>query len=689
MKLRLALDVGGTFTDVVLDCDGARLTANVPTTPTAPDDGIFDGVKKVLRSAGRSIAEVASLIHGTTLATNALLERRGARTALITTDGFRDSIEIGTESRYDQYDLSAPRTPPLLDRSNRFTVRERIDARGNVVVPLDYAQLGTLVNQLKERDIESVAICFLHSYANGSHEYETARFLSSALSGVPLSLSCEVCPEIREYERATTTVANAYVRPLMEQYLLRMQERLVQAGFRGNLMLMSSSGGLTSVELACQFPIRLVESGPAGGVIFASRVAEQQEQTQAIALDMGGTTAKICLITDGQVQMSRSFEFDRAAKFMKGSGIPIRVPAIELVEIGSGGGSIAAIDPLGRLRVGPESSSAVPGPACYKKGGRHPTVTDANLLLGLLDKDHFVGGAMPLSPDLAKDAFEAAFLQTLHLEAVAAAYAVYEVVCESMANAIKMHAAERGINTANGCLVISGGAAALHACRIAEKLNVGAIIVPPDAGVGSAVGFLTAPISFEQVRTRYMRVNSAFQAVNMVDLLESMRTSVVAASRIPSSEQVLSRIGYMRYVGQGHEIPVEIEAADLCEDAAVLITDRFNRTYQRLYGRTIPNAEIEIIAWSVRVSEAVSKSRYDLQPITPSAPEPDSFLEHYDGMRNSFVQLPVYQRTHLRHGAVIIGPAIIAEEQTSSFVMTSFEARIDGAGNILMERKKG
>ena len=688
MKSRIAVDVGGTFTDVVLDYGAERFTAKVPTTPVTPDDGIFDGVTKVLRSAGQSIAEVSDFIHGTTLATNALLERRGARTALITTDGFRDTIEIGTESRYDQYDLSAPRTPPLLDRSNRFTVRERIDARGNVILPLGLAELDSLVDQLKQRNIESVAICFLHSYANGVHEREAAQFLEGALPGVPLSLSSQVCPEIREYERATTTVANAYVRPLMEQYLLRMQDRLVQAGFHGKLMLMSSSGGLTSIELACLFPIRLVESGPAGGVIFASRVAEQQGQTRAIALDMGGTTAKICLITDGQVEMSRSFEFDRAAKFMKGSGIPIRVPAIELVEIGSGGGSIAAIDSLGRLRVGPESASAIPGPASYNKGGHLPTVTDANLLLGLLDEDCFAGGAMPLSPELARDAFEGVFRQKLGLDAQASAHAVYEVVCESMANAVKMHAAERGINTRDGCLIISGGAAALHACRIAEKLNVATIIVPPNAGVGSAVGFLTAPVSFEQVRTRYMRVNAAFDAIDMIELLESMRRSVAAASGLPPSDQVFSRVGYMRYVGQGHEIPVEIEAQDLRENAGAIVTGRFTKTYQRLYGRTIPNAEIEIIAWSVRVSQAVSVDRCDLDLVAPSTPEPDSFLSHYDGVRKGFVSLPVYQRTNLRNGAVVVGPAIIAEEQTSSFVTASFEASIDGVGNIVMQRKK-
>ena len=380
--LRLAADVGGTFTDIVAERDGHRWTAKVLTTPAAPEEGVLTGIAAILNMTGAVTGDIQTFVHGTTLATNAIIERRGARTALIATEGFRDILEIGTESRYDQYELAIARPRPLAPRPLRFTVRERVDARGRVLLPLDEADVAAVADRLRGADVESVAIAFIHAYVDGAHERQCAALLHAALPGVRISMSHEVCPEIREYERTSTTVANAYVQPLMDSYLGRMEERLRADGFRGTLCLMTSGGGLTSVDLARRFPVRLVESGPAGGAVFAAQVAARLGERHVIAFDMGGTTAKISLIEDYRSETVRVFEVDRAARFLKGSGLPVRIPVVEMVEIGAGGGSLARLDALKRVTVGPESASSVPGPACYGLGGASPAVTDADLVLG-------------------------------------------------------------------------------------------------------------------------------------------------------------------------------------------------------------------------------------------------------------------------------------------------------------------
>ena len=689
MSVRLSADVGGTFTDIVLEKSGRRWTNKVLTTSAAPEQGVLTGIQAALALSETGISEVETFVHGTTLATNALIERRGANTALIATDGFRDVLEIGTESRYDQYELAIIRPKPLVPRPLRFTVRERIDARGKLLLPLDEDDVRAVTAAIKAAGIESVAIAFMHAYVDGTHERRCAALLREAMPDLRISLSCEVCPEIREYERTSTTVTNAYVQPLMDSYLRRMQEQLSAAGFRGVLCLMTSGGGLTSVELARRFPVRLVESGPAGGAVFAAGIAAQLDEPRVLAFDMGGTTAKITLIEDFQSETVRVFEVDRAARFLKGSGLPVRIPVIEMVEIGAGGGSLAGLDSLKRVTVGPESASSVPGPACYGLGGTRPAVTDADLALGLIDPAYFAGGSITLQPDLARAALQVAVGEGLGLSPDMAAYAVYEVVCENMASAARAHTVERGVTASQHTVIAFGGAAPLHVARVAEKIGVLRVIVPPNAGVGSAIGFLAAPVSYEMVRTTYMRLD-AFDAGVAAGLLQDMADGVrawvePAAHGAPLSER---RTAYMRYVGQGHEIAVALPQHALGPDDDALLRTHFERSYQALFKRVIPNAAIEVMAWSVLVTTSTECPAVVPAPPPSDAPPAAATSPVFDGRSGRWINVPRYRRDGLRPGARLAGPAIIAEDETATFVTDSFDAWIDGIGAIVMQRKE-
>ncbi|WP_035659710.1 hydantoinase/oxoprolinase family protein, partial [Bradyrhizobium sp. STM 3809] len=573
-EVRLAVDIGGTFTDLVLDIGDHRRTRKLLTTPTQPEQAVLDGVGLILADAKARISDIDVFIHGTTLATNAIIERRGARTALIATSGFRDVLDIGTESRYDQYDLSIDKPKPLVPRALRFTVPERVDAHGDVRLPLDEAAVRALVPQLRAQNVASVAIAFLHAYANPAHERRAGEILAEDMPGVSITLSSAVCPEIREYERTSTAVANAYVQPLMDSYLARMEQALRIKQFRGAIYLVTSGGGVTSIETARRFPVRLVESGPAGGAIFAGQIAARLGERKVLSFDMGGTTAKICLIENYQPESSRVFEVDRAARFLKGSGLPVRIPVIEMVEIGAGGGSIAHIDAMKRVTVGPESASSEPGPACYGRGGQRPAVTDSDVALGMIDPDAFAGGTIKLDPELSRQALLRDVGAPLGLDAETAAYAVHEVVCENMASAARVHAVERGAVIGQHTLIAFGGAAPLHAARVAEKIGVARVIVPSNAGVGSAVGFLAAPIAYELVRSRHARLDD-FDTALVSSLLQEMADEARAlvepgAAGAPVRER---RAAFMRYVGQGHEISVELPNRALtAEDLPALRT---------------------------------------------------------------------------------------------------------------------
>ena len=688
-RTRLSADVGGTFTDIVLQQGARRWTTKVLTTPAAPEEGVLAGIQSAMALSGTSIADVDTFVHGTTLATNAIIERRGAKTALIATDGFRDIIEIGTESRYDQYELALARPKPLVPRPLRFTVRERIDARGKLLLPLNEADVAALAERLRAAAVESVAIAFMHAYVDGAHERRCEALLRAALPGVRFSLSSEVCPEIREYERTSTTIANAYVQPLMDSYLQRMDARLREEGFTGVLCLMTSGGGLTSVDLARRFPVRLVESGPAGGSVFAAQIAAMLGETKVLAFDMGGTTAKISLIEDYQSETVRMFEVDRAARFLKGSGLPVRIPVIEMVEIGAGGGSLARLDALKRVTVGPQSASSVPGPACYGGGGLHPAVTDADVVLGLIDPADFAGGSITLRPDLARTALSTDIGDGLGLSADMAAYAVYEMVCENMASAARAHTVERGVSASQHTMIAFGGAAPLHVARVAEKIGVGRVIVPPNAGVGSAIGFLAAPVSYEMVRTSYMQLGS-FDPATAASLLAEMTGDIrawvePAAHGAPLTER---RVAFMRYIGQGHEIAVDLPLRDLAPGDDLVLRAQFERSYQLLFKRVIPNAAIEIMAWSVLMSTKTAFPDPIALPAATQAADPVGTVAVFDGRSGQMVPVPRYRREQLRPGARLAGPALIVEDETTTFVTDGFDVWIDGLGSIVMDRKQ-
>ncbi|MBT8473504.1 MAG: hydantoinase/oxoprolinase family protein, partial [Marinicaulis sp.] len=519
---RLGVDIGGTFTDVVLEVDGAQLSTKELTTYAAPEEAIITAVKRVCADASVEPGSITQFIHGTTLATNALIERRGAKTALITTKGFRDVIEMRTESRFEQYDLNLKLPEPLLPRYQRYVLDERIAANGDVLRPLVERDVEALVEEIADAGYESVAVGFLHSYLNCAHEELVRRVLNDKLPGVMVSLSSEVSPQLREYERFTTVAANAYIKPLMKSYLDRLKDRLKAEGVDCPLFLIHSGGGLISLENAAEFPVRLVESGPAGGAIYAAHVAERHGVNKALSFDMGGTTAKICLIKDYMPKTARVFEVARSFRFKKGSGMPISIPVIDMVEIGAGGGSLAHVDSMRQIRVGPKSAGSEPGPAAYDRGGDKPAVTDADLVLGKLDAENFAGGSIKLSEENAARALDSTIGNILSINTTTAAHGLIEVVDENMANAARVHAVENGEDLSEYTMIAFGGAAPLHAGRLCEKLGLSRFIVPPGAGVGSAIGFLRAPFSFEATRSVYTQI-SEFDADAVHDLLQILR----------------------------------------------------------------------------------------------------------------------------------------------------------------------
>src|SRR3954462_83855 len=686
--VRMAVDIGGTFTDIVLDRGTERLTRKVLTTAKRPEEGVLDGARLVLGDAGLHFSDIDVFVHGTTLATNAIIERRGARTALIATDGFRDVLDIANESRYDQYDLTIEKPKPLVPRALRFTVPERVDIHGEVRLALDEDAVAARVAALRHNGIEAVAICFMHSYVNPAHEERTAAILKMAMPGLSVTLSSEVCPEIREYERTSTAVANAYVQPLMDGYLARMDDALRHEQFRGAIYLVTSGGGLTSIDTARKYPVRLVESGPAGGAIFAAQVAARAAEKKVLSFDMGGTTAKICLIENFEPNSARVYEVDRAARFLKGSGLPVRIPVIEMVEIGAGGGSIARVDALKRVTGGPEGPPPEPGPACYGRGGLRPAVTDADVALGKIDPDAFAGGTIKLDAELSRQALLRDMGEPLGLSAETSAYAVHEVVCENMASAARVHAVERGAVVGQHTLIAFGGAAPLHAARVAEKIGVSRVIVPSNAGVGSAVGFLAAPIAYELVRSRHVRLDD-FDVAGVSDLLQEMATEARAlvepgAAGAPVRER---RAAFMRYVGQGHEIMVGLPNRPLSKDDLAGLRQSFETGYSALVERPIPGAAIEVLSWSVlATTDARNPEKVAAVPRKPAGKASGS-RKFFDGRAGKVVEIPLYHRDQMAPGVTIAGPAVIAEDETSTFVSTSFDAHIDGAGSIVMERK--
>jgi N-methylhydantoinase A len=686
---RLAVDIGGTFTDLALEHDGRRTTIKVLTTPSAPEQGVMTGVTAITQAAGIAAADIGLIIHGTTLATNAIIERKGARTALITTEGFRDVIAMGNESRYDQYDLNIVLPEPLVPRYLRLTVPERLDNTGKILRPLDDNAVKALIPVLNQEAVESIAVGLLHAFVNPVHERRIAAILQEALPDIRFSLSSDVSPEMREWERFSTTVANAYVQPMMARYLRRLEADLHAAGATAPLFLMMSGGGLTTIETACRFPIRLVESGPAGGAIFSAHIARECGLDNVLSFDMGGTTAKICLIDNFKPQTARTFEVARVGRFRKGSGLPLRIPVIEMVEIGAGGGSLAHVDSMGRIGVGPESAGAAPGPACYGKGGLHPAVTDANLALGRYDPTRFAGGSIALDVAAAHDALLADVGAKLALTAEMAALGVVEMVDENMANAARVHAIESGKTYDGRTLIAFGGGGPVHACRVAEKVGISRVLVPSGAGVGSAIGFLRAPVGYEVVRSLYQRLSS-FNVTAVNDLLDDMRHEAEDAVRLGSfgTATMETRTAYMRYVGQGHEIAVALPNQVLREDDIALIRNRYDTEYARLFDRPVPGSDIEIMSYAVvvtTVSDAIQPIARDDSLFT-SEPAPERTQLVRDTVTGEVSEWAIHDRTKLPPASIVAGPAIITEDETSTLVGPGWSATVNGLGYLELTR---
>ena len=563
-QIRVVIDLGGTFTDFVLARRGAFHTNKVLTTHEAPERAVMRGLSRLMSISDTSPEDIGLIVHGTTLATNAIIERKGARVAMLTTQGHRDVLELADESRFDQYDLRLVKPQPLIPRDLRFGIPERLAADGSVLVPLDLATIKTIAEVLIDKQIESVAICFLHSFINPEHERSVARVLRRQIPGIHLSLSSQVSPVIREYERFSTTVANAYVQPKIDRYLEHLEGQLGEAGFTCPLYLFLSNGSLAEVAIAREFPIRLVESGPAGGAVFSSHIAQTNKEDRILSFDMGGTTAKICLIDDAEPQKSDTFEMAREHRFRRGSGLPVRVPVIDMVEIGAGGGSIARVDQLARIAVGPDSAGSEPGPACFDLGGSDATVTDANLLLGRLEPEGFANGEILLNAALAESAIRNNLAEPLGMQVPQAAAGVAAIIEEDMANAAREHATESGKSLIGRTLVAFGGAAPAHAISVADKLGVGRVIIPSDAGVGSAIGFLMAPVAYELSRSCSVRL-SQFSPEVLNELYRTMSDEAhrVVASAAPLQERNETRLARMRYVGQGYDIAVPMPVRKL------------------------------------------------------------------------------------------------------------------------------
>ena len=688
-SIRVGADIGGTFTDVVLERGGDQFSTKVLTNYSEPEQAIIDGLVKVTRLAGVEIAQVDQLIHGTTLATNALIERRGASTAFITSKGFRDVIEMRTEGRFEQYDLNLSLPPPLISREHRYVVDGRIAASGRELIALDESALREIAGRIRAGGYESIAIGFIHAYVNSAHERRAREIIAEELPGVAISISSEVSPQMREFERFNTVCANAFVKPLMASYLERLVDRLRAVGGRCPVFMMHSGGGLISVQSAIEFPVRLLESGPAGGAIYAADFAARFGLDKVLSYDMGGTTAKICLIENCLPKTARTFEVARTYRFKKGSGMPVSIPVIEMVEIGAGGGSLGWVDEMRQIRVGPESAGSEPGPACYDRGGDKPAVTDADLLLGRLDAERFAGGEIHLEIEHSKAAMQRAIGEPLQMDNETAAIGICEVVDENMANAARVHAVESGKELAEFTMIAFGGAAPLHASRLCEKLDIDALLIPPGAGVGSAIGFLRAPFGFEAVRGAFLRLSEFDPAwTNRLIAELSEEAERFARAGAPDAELVREIKAYMRYQGQGWEIVVMLPNRDFANDDAAEIRKLFEAEYIRLFGRALEGLDIEIMNWSVQVRSELQQSARVEQAEAGTARASAEVRRIFDAREQRFVDAGVYQRDELQSGDRVDGPAVIIERETSTVVTSRYQAVRQADGCLLLTQKE-
>ena len=688
--MRLAIDIGGTFTDIVLEKKHNIFTKKVLTSATKPELAVINGVLELLEELKIKPFEIKIIIHGTTLATNAIIERKGAKCCFITTKGFRDVLDIGYESRFDQYDLLLDKTLSIIPRRDRFVVSERTNVDGKILNPLNLNEINPLIKKIKEGKFKSIGIGFLHSYANSKNEKVLKTILKKEFPELQISISSEVCPEIREFERFTTTAINAYIKPLMSRYLKSLETKLKSSGFNSSFLLMTSGGSLTNVKNASDFPIRLVESGPAGGVILANSVARELNLDQVISFDMGGTTAKITIIENKNPNKAREFEVDRKSRFQKGSGLPIRIPVIEMVEIGAGGGSIARINKLDQITIGPDSAGSSPGPACYGLGGENPTITDADLIVGKLNPKNFAAGKIELFPEKSKKVINNNIAKKLNFSLEDASIGITEMVDETMANAARVHSVEQGHHTENKTLIAFGGAAPLHVSRIAEKLKVKKIIIPTNASVGSAIGFLRAPIGYEIVQSyRFFLKDFNSKALNnFLSKMVNESKKVIDLKNI-NSKPLTERYVFMRYFGQGHEIKIKIDNRKFINSDIKYLKKNFEIEYKKLYGRVLPNAEIEAMTWIVSIStnQKIEKKISDVKNyVFKSTKNKMKILS----IKNSkYIEIDHYERKKLKPGYLIKGSCVISEEQTTTIISKNFQTKVLSNGYLEITKKRG
>jgi len=663
-----------------------RLTKALTTYPD-PTIGIYNGIADLEKKFDLDISQLETIVHGTTLITNAIIERKGSKTAFITTRGFEDVLEIGRELRYDIYDLFLTMPKPLVPRNLRYGVSERIDKNGKVLTPLSDAELRALGKQLISEDIEAVGVCLLNSFANTSHEQQVGTYLAEHLPEIYFSLSSEIMPEIREYERSSATAMNAYVQPLTDRYLKKLERELGEKGFSGKLLIMNSAGRLTTIAGARKSPIQLLESGPAGGSMAGVYFGKQKNKENLLCFDMGGTTAKASLIFEGRPEISNNFEAGRVKRFKKGSGLPVRIPVIDMIEIGAGGGSIARVDKLGLLTVGPDSASSTPGPACYGLGGEDPTVTDADLILGYLNDAFFLGGTMSLDREAAHRAIEKKLAIPLGISVEEAAHGIHKIVNENMANASRVHVLEKGMDPRHFSMIAFGGAGPVHAFGVADLLNAPQLIIPVGAGVTSAVGFLLSPIAQEDIHSHISNVeDTEWNEVNeFLKQMEKRGKAFLVNSGEPLSQAVVERVVEMRYEGQGHEITITLPDGNLSDLSVPEIESRFKAEYEFRYSKSIDDVPLQFVTWRVLVKGLipeieVKQAEFSSNDSTASRGTRQVYFES-----TGYMNCPVFYRYALPEGFSQQGPMIIEEMESTTVIGLNCQVSIDEFKNIVID----
>jgi len=699
---RLGCDIGGTFTDFVLlhDQTGEIKTYKCLTTPRDPSDAVEHGIREMEKTTPGFVEQMDEVIHGTTLVINSIIERKGAKTGLITTKGFRDVLEIGRSIRYSTYDVFAEFPNPLIPRHLRFEVDERIRSDGSILKPLGPEEATRVVRTLLKKGVESIAVCLINSFENPAHERMLKEIIEKEAPGISVSISFRVLPQIKEYERTSTTVTNAYVKPLTGRYLSKLAGRLETIGFKGKLFIMLSSGGVTSVKTAAEFPVRIIESGPTAAVIAGQYYGKLFNISEMFCFDMGGTTAKSCLIQNGVAGVVPTFEVGRVQRFMKGSGLTIQVPVVDLMEIGAGGGSIAKVGRMGTLQVGPESSGADPGPICYGIGGTDPCVTDADLLLGYLDENYFLGGKMKLDKEAARRGVEEKIAKPLGVTFIQAVWGIHDLINETMAAAAKTHIAEKGGNPKIVTIVAFGGAGPVHAYGLAKKLGAPRLLVPPNAGVGSALGFFTAPRAFDLLRSHKVSLTAAdFNEIEKIfKELESEATEILqkeateknnhpGKQRSPSERIRFERSLDMRFVGQGSETNVPFFEKDFTGMKKEKVRRLFDEVYEKLYGRTYPDSEVEFINFKVRAS--LPERFLHLPKIEQKGQSLDEAIKGkrpaYSQIARDFISYTVYDRYKLSPNAKFRGPAIIEEKESTVIAGEDASISVDDFGFLWID----